>query len=147
MKVAIGADHAGYELKRQIIKFLEDRDIIVLDFGTDSTESTDYPPIAFNVAKKVSNGEVTFGILICSTGIGMSIVANKISNIRAALCFTPEHALMSRRHNNANILALGSRYSRIDDIFNIVQTFLETKFEAGGRHERRVKQIHKITQL
>ena len=145
MKIAIGADHAGYNLKEKIKKFLKELNISFVDYGTDSPEPVDYPKIAVSVARAVANSEAERGILICGTGIGMSIVANKIPGIRAALCWCEEAAILSRQHNNANILTMGGRLTAPEDARKIVKAFLNTEFEAGGRHERRVKQIHDLT--
>lgn len=148
MTIAIGADHAGYTLKEEVKKFLTDINIAYIeDYGTDSTKSVDYPKIAVPVAKAVANSEADRGILICGTGIGMSIVANKIPGIRAALCCSEETAILSRRHNNANILTMGGRFIEPEIARKIVKAFLSTEFEAGGRHERRVKQIHALTNI
>jgi ribose 5-phosphate isomerase B len=145
MSVAIGSDHAGYQLKERIKKYLDQSHIEYKDFGTYSTESVDYPDIAIQVAKNVSEGKSERGILICYTGIGMSLVANKVPHIRAALCISPEIAKLARVHNDANILALGSLETDQQHIDEIVKNFLETPFEKGGRHERRVKKIHDLT--
>ncbi len=145
MTIAIGADHAGYNLKEEIKKFLTELHIAYIGYGTDSTESVDYPKIAVLVARAVANSEADRGILICGTGIGMSIVANKIPGIRAALCSSEEIAILGRRHNNANILTMGGRFTEPEVARKIVKAFLNTEFEAGGRHERRVKQIHELT--
>lgn len=147
MTVAIGADHAGYALKEEIKKFLEQLSVKYKDYGTNSPDSVDYPDIAVRVAEAVSNSEFEQGILICTTGIGMSVVANKIPGIRAALCTSVPIAKLSREHNNANILTIGSRYIEFEEAKKIVKTFLDTKFEAGGRHERRVKKIHDLTSV
>ncbi len=145
MTVAIGADHAGYNLKEEIKKFLTEFHIAYTDYGTNSTEPVDYPEIAVSVAKAVANSKMDRGILICGTGIGMSIVANKIPGIRAALCYSEEITVLSRRHNNANILTMGGRFTQPQIARKIVKAFLDTEFEAGGRHERRVKLIHNLT--
>lgn len=147
MTIAIGADHAGYHYKEEIKTFLEERNTPFRDFGTYSTESTHYPQFAVRVARAVSGGEAEFGILICGSGIGMSIVANKIPGIRSALCYSEELAIISRIHNDANILSLGARYTDLTEVKKIVAAFLDTPFEAGGRHEIRVKQIHDLTGL
>ena len=145
MVIAIGSDHAGYELKEKIKTFLEDLNIQYRDFGTDSQDPCDYPKIGVDVAKVVSTSECQFGILTCGTGIGMDVVANKIKGIRAALCTSVEMAEKSRIHNNANILSIGSRQTNWPEAKRIVATFLNTTFESGGRHERRVNQIHTLT--
>jgi ribose 5-phosphate isomerase B len=145
MSIAIGSDHAGYHLKERIKQFLDRSHIEYKDFGTHSTESVDYPDIAIQVAKAVSENKAERGILICNTGIGMSLVANKVPHIRAALCISAEIAKLARVHNDANLLALGSLETDPQHVDEIVKTFLETPFEKGGRHERRVKKIHDLT--
>lgn len=144
LTIAIGSDHAGFELKEAIRKYLEFQKITVKDFGTFSTDSVDYPDYAFAVASAVAKGEFERGILICGTGLGMSIVANKVKGIRAAECITPDLAEMSRRHNNANVLTMGGRILSAEEAKNIVRVWLETGFE-GGRHQRRVDKIHQLT--
>nr|WP_241633653.1 ribose 5-phosphate isomerase B [Fusobacterium gastrosuis] len=141
MKIALGADHGGYELKEKIKKHLSQRqDIEIVDMGTHSTESVDYPKYGHAVAKSVVEKEVDFGILVCGTGIGISIAANKIKGVRAALCFNTTMAKLTRQHNDANILALGARM--VGDVlaFDIVDEFLSASFE-GGRHAKRVDAI------
>jgi ribose 5-phosphate isomerase B len=144
--IAIGADHAGYALKEKIKELLTSLRIEFKDFGTTSTESTDYPDYAHSVAQAVSNGEAERGILFCGTGIGMAITANKHTGIRAANVESLESARLSREHNDANILALGARVTPPDLAKEIVKVFLATKFE-GGRHQRRVDKIHTLTNL
>jgi ribose 5-phosphate isomerase B len=136
----IGADHAGFELKETILKTLSAKGLRLEDVGTFSNESVDYPDFAIKVARAVADGRAKSGILICGTGIGMSITANRLSGVRAALCNDLYTARMSRAHNNANILALGSRVVGPGLAQAIVQTFLETPFEKG-RHLRRVKKM------
>jgi ribose 5-phosphate isomerase B len=143
MTVAIGCDHAGVELKREIISVLEDLKINYYDFGTDSPVSVDYPDFGEKVSKAVSSGKIDKGILICGTGIGMSIVANKFPNIRASLCNDLFTAKMSRMHNDANILVIGGRIVGKDLAKEIVRTWLTTPFE-GGRHCARLEKILKI---
>jgi ribose 5-phosphate isomerase B len=145
MKVAIGADHAGFQLKETVKKLLKRMNIETVDFGTHSTESVDYPDIGAKVAESVSQNNADRGILICTTGIGMSIVANKFQGVRAALCDSVETAKLSRMHNDANVLALSGRFTPADLAGDIVKTFLSTPFEKGERHERRVNKIHKLT--
>ncbi|MGB9857573.1 MAG: ribose 5-phosphate isomerase B [Dictyoglomaceae bacterium] len=142
MKIAIGSDHAGYELKEELKKWLEEWNISYHDFGTYSPERADYPDYAILVAKAVAKGGFDKGILICGTGIGMSIVANKVKGIRAALCRDPYEARMSREHNDANILALGGRVLGKDLAKEIVRVWLTTEF-AGGRHKLRLQKISK----
>ncbi len=138
MKLSIGSDHAGIRLKKIIIEHFTD--IEFQDEGAYSEESTDYPDWISKVGYSVRNGDVERGIVICGTGIGASIVANKIRGVRAALCSNSLMAEMSRRHNNANILALGARILGDDLAINIVKTWLHTPFE-GGRHQRRIDKI------
>lgn len=145
MKIAVGSDHAGFDLKEKIKGILNKLHIDYTDYGTDTTESVDYPDIAIQVAKAVSENQAERGILICHTGIGMSLVANKVPRVRAALCVSPEITELARVHNDANLLVLGNLETKRDEIEDIVKTFLETNFEKGGRHERRVKKIHDLT--
>jgi len=140
MKIAIGSDHAGFKLKETVKEFLKTSGIEVIDFGTHSEESADYPDFAFPVAEAVAKKEFNFGILICGTGIGMSITANKVAGIRAALCNDLFTANCSKEHNDANVLCMGGRIVGEGLAKAIVQTWLERKFQ-GGRHERRVKKI------
>jgi ribose 5-phosphate isomerase B len=140
MIIAIGSDHAGYRLKEHLISFLNTAKIALKDFGVQSEESSDYPDIAANVSKAVQSGEFTCGILICGTGIGMSIVANKYKGIRAALCAEPFSARFAREHNNANIITLGSRVTGPGLAEAIVEAYLAAEFE-GGRHNRRLDKI------
>jgi ribose 5-phosphate isomerase B len=140
MKIALGADHAGYELKDKIKQHLQQRGFPVQDEGTSSGESVDYPDYARRVAHDVSQGRADLGILVCGSGIGMAITANKVSGIRAATVCSGYQAQMSREHNNANVLTLGARILREDEALQIVDQWLATPF-AGGRHERRVEKI------
>jgi len=142
MKIALGADHGGFSLKTDIMHFLIAEGHHPVDFGTHSPESCDYPVFAYKVAKAISDKKADKGILICKSGNGMSIVANKLPNVRAAICFDKNVARLSRQHNDANILVLGSEHL-FDEPELIVRTWLESEFE-GGRHQRRVKQIAKI---
>lgn len=139
MKVALGADHGGFKLKKDIIIFLNGEGYKTKDFGTFSSDSCDYPVFAYKVAKAVSEGKVELGILICKSGNGMAMVANKLPNVRAAICFDKDVAMLSRQHNDANILVLGSEHL-FDEPELITRSWLEAGFE-GGRHARRVKQI------
>lgn len=139
MKIAIGSDHGGYALKTLLINTLEDKGIIVADYGTDNTDAVDYPDYAAPVADAVSNAIVDQGIIICTTGIGMSITANKFPRVRAALCNTPESAALARQHNNANILCLNGTMDQ-DTAIITIDAWLTSNFE-GGRHERRVNKI------
>ena len=141
MKLAIGADHGGIELKSEVLKYLATvKDIVVTDFGTSGKDSVDYPDFGKKVSEAVSNGTADRGILICGTGIGMSIVANRYPKIRAALCHDHFTAQMSREHNDANILVMGERVIGKGVALEIVQTWLETQF-AGGRHQLRLNKI------
>ena len=140
MKIALGSDHAGFELKEDLRAYLAELKIEALDLGTYSEESADYPDVAVKVAEKVSRGEVDRGLLICGTGIGMSIVANRFAGVRAALCHDLYTARISREHNNANILALGGRLMGKGLAREMLKVFLETEFQ-GGRHERRIRKI------
>ena len=135
--IAIGCDHGGYELKQKILAHLRQRRLEYRDFGCDSTASVDYPVYGKAVAHAVASGECEKGIVICSTGIGISIAANKVRGIRCALCSEPLSAEMTRRHNNANMLAMGAGMIGKNMAERIVEVFLSTEFE-GGRHERRV---------
>ncbi|RYD95428.1 MAG: ribose 5-phosphate isomerase B [Sphingobacteriales bacterium] len=138
LKIAIGADHAGFELKEVLLQGIEG--IEVKDHGTYSTESADYPDFAHAVASAVENGEADFGILICGTANGVAITANKHQSIRAAICWKPEVAIPARSHNNANVLCIPARHVTVEEAREIVQIFFNTEFE-GGRHARRVDKI------
>jgi ribose 5-phosphate isomerase B len=140
MKIAIGSDHAGLDLKGEMVSLLKEMGADVLDMGTDSPASVDYPDFGDKVSSAVSKGEVERGVLICGTGIGMSIVANKHRNVRAALCSEPFSARMSRLHNDANILVLGGRVVGSELAKDIARVWMETPFE-GGRHLRRLQKI------
>ncbi len=142
MKIAFGSDHAGYQLKRTVLEHLSARGFDCVDCGTDTAESpASYVPAAVTVADLVNRGEARFGILVCGTGLGISISANKIDGIRAALCTSEYMARMSRQHNDANILALGSRVVGTGLACAIADAFLEEEFEAGGRHQVRVNEM------
>ena len=143
MKIAIGSDHGGYELKNKIIKFLKTKSYKVEDMGTHSKESCDYPLIGFEVAKKVSDKKADLGVLICKTGIGMAIVANKLYGTRAAACYNKEMARSCREHNNCNIIVLAAQYSDFKQAREMLVAWLGAKF-LGERHGRRVKQIKRI---
>ena len=140
MKIAIGNDHGAVELKQHLVNYLEGKGYEVVNFGTDTTESTDYPIYAERVSKAVVSGECDRGILICGTGIGISISANKIHGVRCALCSEPVSARLSREHNDANIVAMGARTIGPVMAEAIVDVFLNTGFQAG-RHQRRVDKI------
>ncbi len=141
MKIGLGADHAGFELKNQIKQHLTQQGVEVQDFGTNTADSVDYPDFAQRVADTVIDGGVDRGILVCGTGIGMAMSANKVPGIRAANCDTIFEAEMSRQHNDANILALGARVLEPPAAFAIVDAGIKSQFE-GGRHQRRVDKIH-----
>ncbi len=143
MKIAIGSDHAGYILKEEVKKYLTNEQYEIIDFGTYSTESIDYPDYALKVAEAVRNNECSLGILICYTGIGMSIAANKVTGIRAALVNSKENAHLTKEHNNSNILCLGAKDLNNELAKEIVQEFIVTPF-AGGRHEKRVNKVKEI---
>lgn len=143
MKIVIGNDHAAVELKNQISDYLKEKGYEVLNVGTDTTESTDYPIYGEKVARAVVNGEADFGIAICGTGLGISLACNKVKGIRACVCSEPYTAQMSRRHNNCNVLCFGARVVGLDLAKMIVDSFLNSEFE-GGRHQRRVDLIMDI---
>lgn len=140
MKISIGSDHAGYILKDFIVDYLKQNQHTITDFGCNSAESVDYPDYAHKVCVDFIHKKSNYGILICGTGIGMSMAANKVAGVRAALCKDVYSAEMTRKHNNANILCLGARNTDPNIITEIVDTFLNTDFE-GGRHETRVKKF------
>lgn len=140
MKVAVGADHAGFEMKERIKKYLQSHGHTVLDMGTHSTESTDYPQYAFLVGEAVRDGAADRGILVCDSGNGIAIAANKVEGIRAALVFDPHHAEMSRRHNDANVLVLGSAILPEAQEVPTLDAWFSAPFD-GGRHARRIAQI------
>ena len=141
--IAIGSDHGGYKLKEEIKKYLDEKEIKYVDCGCISEERVDYPDIAKSVAEKVQNKECEEGILICRSGIGMSIAANKFKGIRCAKCDNEEEAKFSRMHNDSNVLALGADYISTSEAVCIVRAWIATKFE-GGRHQERVKLIDEI---
>ena len=138
--VAIGGDHAGFKYKEDVISFLEGKGIPVKDFGPYSADSVDYPDFAHPVASAVEKGEASFGILICGSGNGVAITANKHQGIRAALCWGEELAKLAREHNNANVICLPARFVRESDVEKMVNIFMTTAFE-GGRHTNRVNKI------
>lgn len=143
MKIFIGTDHAGFNIKNEVIKMLENLDCKVVDLGCKSNDRVDYPDFGHKVAKAVLENKGSFGVVICGTGIGISVSANKHKGIRAALCHDAYTATMARAHNNANILAFGERVVGIGVIESMLEAFLKTPFE-GGRHENRVKKIEEI---
>jgi ribose 5-phosphate isomerase B len=140
IKIQIGSDHAGFELKGKVIEFLNNAGFTVKDFGCYSTDSMDYPDVAHPVAEAVLSEEGSLGILICGSGNGVCLTANKHKGIRAALCWLPELGALARQHNNANILCLPARFISTETAFEIVSAYLSATFE-GGRHENRVKKI------
>lgn len=141
--IAIGCDHAGYELKEYLKERLLSHGYLVKDFGTDSREPVDYPDIIHPLASAVDKRLLDTAVIICGTGLGASIVANKYPGVRAALCWLPEIAILARKHNNANILSLPGRFISKEEAWEVVKVFLSTSFE-GGRHERRVNKISPI---
>ena len=144
MKIGIGCDHAAFFEKEKLIKYIiSEFDYEVTDFGTKSEDSVDYAEFGHAVGKAIKSSSINRGIVICGSGIGISIAANKIKGVRAALCTSVKHAEMSRKHNDANILALGARFTSYDEIKKIVKKWFQTDFE-GGRHLRRVNKIEKI---
>ena len=140
LKIAVGADHAGYRYKAEIVEWLEKNGYEVLDFGTNSEESTDYPDHIHPLANAIENEEAGLGIILCGSGNGAAMTANKHQGIRAALCWNEELAELARKHNNANVLAIPARFVSEEVALSMVQLFLETPFE-GGRHQRRVDKI------
>ena len=145
MKIAIGADHAGFALKERLAGKLKDAGHEVVDYGTTSTESTDYPDYAAAVGRAVVKKDAEMGVLVCSSGVGMSIAANKIHGVRAALGTNTDEVGYTRRHNDANVLAIGAKYTDESTAEELVDTFLGTAFE-GGRHARRIEKINKLEQ-
>jgi ribose 5-phosphate isomerase B len=144
--LALASDHAGFEYKEMVKPLLDQLGVPYKDFGATSNESTDYPDWAHRACQTITSGECDRGILICGTGIGMSIVANKHRGVRAAACESTTAARLARQHNNANVLALGARVTGWESATDIVRVFLATPFD-GGRHERRVNKIHDLTGL
>lgn len=143
MNIAIASDHGGFELKEKIIDHLLKRGEAVMNLGTDSTESVDYPEYGISCGKAVASGLADLGIVICGTGIGISIAANKIHGVRCGLCTSVEMAHLTKQHNNANILALGGRTTPEDLAIKIVDEWLDTEFE-GGRHQRRIDMLDNL---
>ena len=143
MKIGIGNDHSAVELKKIIVDHLRERGCEVVNYGTDSTESFDYPIAGYKVARAVVDGDVNLGILICGTGVGISLAANKVTGVRAVVCSEPFSAKLSRQHNNTNILAFGARVVGSELAKMIVDEWLDAEFE-GGRHERRVNLLTEI---
>lgn len=143
MKIAIGSDHGGYELKNKLIEYLKAEKYNVKDMGTHSKESCDYPLIGFDVAKVVADGKADRGVLICKTGVGMAIIANKVQGIRAAACYDKEMAKSAREHNNCNVIVFAANYSDFTQAMNMLKVWLIAE-PLGERHEKRVKQIKEI---
>ena len=143
MKIAVAADHGGLHLKNKIKEYLQLNGYEICDFGTNSTESCDYPDFALPAAEAVASGKCGRGVIVCTTGIGVSMVANKVPGIRCALCHDTFGAEMTRRHNDANVLAMGEKDVEAEKALEIVDTFLKTEFE-GGRHQQRVDKITAI---
>lgn len=143
MRIAVGADHAGFQLKERLKQELLAKGHQILDEGTGSEESTDYPDYARAVAEDVVRGRADRGILVCSSGVGMSIAANKVKGIRAALATNPEEVALTRSHNDANVLALGAKFTAAEEAVRLIDVFLSTDFE-GGRHARRIGKIQTI---
>ncbi len=139
-KIGIAADHAGFELKEALKKYLQNRGVELMDFGTNTTESMDYPDVAHPLAEAVSSGLVELGVAICGSGNGINMTVNKHQHIRAALCWNSELSRLARLHNNANILSLPARFITVDEAIKILSSFLDTEFE-GGRHLNRVDKI------
>ncbi len=140
MKIFISSDHAGFSLKNHIYKNLKKKNYKIEDLGPFTDKSVDYPIFAKNLANKISRNKTSFGILICGSGTGMAMAANKVKNIRAAVCYNIKNTKLSRLHNNSNIITVGSRLTSKNLAFKLVNIFLKTKFE-GGRHLRRIKKI------
>jgi RpiB/LacA/LacB family sugar-phosphate isomerase len=143
MKVALASDHAGYPEKEQLKPLLTNWGVEFEDLGTASNDPVDYPLYARKVAEKVSHGEAELGLLVCGSGTGMAIAANKVPGVRAAVAWTEETARLARQHNDANVLSIGARVTPADEIPKIVRAWFDAKFE-GGRHARRVEEITKI---
>ncbi len=140
MKISLGSDHAGYAVKEEIKKYLTSKGYEVLDVGTNSTESCDYPIFAKAAAKLVSEGTAKYGVLVCSSGEGIMMTANKVKGVRCGLAYNDDVARLIRQHNNANMIAFGANFMKLEDIIKRIDIFLSTDFE-GGRHERRVSEI------
>ena len=139
-RVILASDHAGFKLKESIKEFLLNKRKKVLDLGTKNSKSVDYPDFAHKLSRKMNKNNNQFGILVCGSGIGMDMAANKHKNIRAALCYNTKSTKLSRQHNNANVMAIGSRMTKRNVVLKCVSAFMKTDFE-GGRHKRRVKKI------
>lgn len=140
MNISIGNDHAGTDYKFRIIEFLKSKNIEVTNYGTDAVSSVDYPDFVHPVAKDVESKKSTYGILICGSANGVAMTANKYANIRAGICWSNEIVSLIRQHNNANILCIPARFTEIEDVLKMVDTFLNTEFD-GGRHQNRINKI------
>lgn len=140
MKIVVGNDHAGPEYKKAIVKYLESQGIQVVNYGTDTSESVDYPDFAHPVGNAIDKGEAELGIVICGSGNGIAMTVNKHPKVRCALCWNKEIAELARKHNNANVVSIPARFTAIEQAVDIVKTFISTEFE-GGRHQKRVEKI------
>lgn len=140
MKIAIGNDHAGVNYKEAVSNHLKEKGHTIINFGTDSSDSVDYPDFVHPVAQAVEDNETSFGIIICGSGNGANMTANKHQKVRSALCWTKEIASLAREHNDANIISIPARFTAVEQVIEMIDTFLETEFE-GGRHQRRVEKI------
>lgn len=140
MKISIGSDHAGYAYKKEIKKYLSKKGYEVIDVGTNSLDSCDYPIFGRAAAEMVANGQVDYGVLVCSSGEGIMMSANKIKGVRCGLAYNDDVARLIRQHNNANMIAFGASFMKLEDVLKRIDIFLATEFE-GGRHERRVLEI------
>ena len=140
MKLAIGSDHAGFELKKNLISYLKEKGHEIVDYGTYSLDSCDYPDFAKGVAEDVVNHKVDFGIVICYTGIGISIAANKYKGVRCALVRSSDEVILTREHNDANIIALGAKYTPFEYAKELVSLFINTEFSKMEKHQRRIKE-------
>lgn len=138
--IGVACDHAGFNLKTKVLLLLKEKDIKVLDFGTNSLDSVDYPDFVHPLASKLNSGEINIGILICGSGNGVNITANKYENVRSALCWLPEIASLAKQHNNANCIAIPARFVSESLAFDIINAFLKADFE-GGRHQKRIDKI------
>lgn len=138
--IAFASDHAGYALKKEIEKYVENKGYQIKDYGTDSEESCDYPDYAHPAARAIENGEADFGIAMCGSGNGIQMTLNKHQNIRAALCWIPEIAALAKQHNNANVLVMPARFITTEEAMAIVDAYLNAEYE-GGRHQRRIDKI------
>lgn len=140
MKISIGSDHAGYNYKQEIIKYLQSKGHEIIDCGTNSLDSCDYPLFGRAAAEKVASGEVDKGILVCSSGEGIMMAANKVKGVRCGLAYNDDVARLIKQHNNANMIAFGANFMKLEDVLRRIDIFFEAEFE-GGRHERRVGEI------